>query len=125
MSIRYDFTGKVVLVTGSSRGIGAAILESFAQAKATCVVNYFADPEGQNAKDAAATAERLKSAGDPIGSDLQEAIDRTRADYERSLDAKHSAARGYTDAIIDPRHTRQVLALCLQASATARPLICP
>lgn len=63
MSIRYDYTGKVVLVTGSSRGIGASILEAFAQAKATCIVNYFADAEGQNAKDAAATAERLKSHG--------------------------------------------------------------
>ena len=63
MSIRYDYTGKVVLVTGSSRGIGASILEAFAQAKATCIVNYFADTEGQNAKDAAATAERLKSLG--------------------------------------------------------------
>ncbi|MFT3880001.1 MAG: hypothetical protein QM703_10120 [Gemmatales bacterium] len=63
MSIRYDYTGKVVLVTGSSRGIGASILEAFAHAKATCIVNYFADAEGQNAKDAATTAERLKSHG--------------------------------------------------------------
>jgi acetyl-CoA carboxylase carboxyltransferase component len=83
--------------------------------------------EGESAVQAlfAPEIERLKNAGEAIGADLQEAIDRTRHDYERSLDAKHSAARGYTDAIIDPRRTRQVLEMCLQASATARPLICP
>ena len=32
--IRYDFTGKVALVTGSSRGIGAAILKQFLDAGA-------------------------------------------------------------------------------------------
>jgi 3-oxoacyl-[acyl-carrier protein] reductase len=53
----------VALVTGSSRGIGAAILESFARAKATCIVNYFADADGQNVKDATETAQRLKTAG--------------------------------------------------------------
>lgn len=65
MNIRYDFSGKVVLVTGSSRGIGASILEAFAQAKATCIVNYFADAEGQNAQDAAVTAARLTALGAP------------------------------------------------------------
>ena len=58
--VRYSFPGKVVLVTGSSRGMGAAILEAFAAAGATCVVNYFNDPDGQNRRDAEQTAERLR-----------------------------------------------------------------
>jgi 3-oxoacyl-[acyl-carrier protein] reductase len=58
--IRYSFPGKVVLVTGSSRGMGATILEGFARAGAVCIVNYFDDPDGQNRKDAEATAERLR-----------------------------------------------------------------
>ncbi|HMP16554.1 MAG TPA: 3-oxoacyl-ACP reductase FabG [Gemmatales bacterium] len=63
MNIRYSYAGKVVLVTGSSRGIGASILEGFAQAGAVCIINYFADAEGQNARDAASTAEKLKTLG--------------------------------------------------------------
>ena len=41
-----DFTGKVVLVTGSSRGIGAETIKAFGERGAKCVVNYVADPEG-------------------------------------------------------------------------------
>lgn len=61
--LQYDFAGKVALVTGSSRGIGAAILEGFAHAGATCILNYFDDPSGANRKDAESHAEKLKGLG--------------------------------------------------------------
>jgi 3-oxoacyl-[acyl-carrier protein] reductase len=58
-----DFTGKVVLVTGSSRGIGAEMIKAFGQRGAKCVVNYIADPAGQNKTDADSVAKELK---DPL-----------------------------------------------------------
>ena len=61
-----DFTGKVVLVTGSSRGMGAAILQDFARAGAVCILNYFEDPQGQNKRDALETAERIHSLDAPV-----------------------------------------------------------
>jgi 3-oxoacyl-[acyl-carrier protein] reductase len=64
--IEYRFPGKVVLVTGSSRGMGAAIVEAFGRAGATCLVNYFDDPEGQNRRDAAETAQRLSALRVPV-----------------------------------------------------------
>jgi 3-oxoacyl-[acyl-carrier protein] reductase len=59
--IRYDFAGKVALVTGSSRGIGAAILEGFARAGATCILHYWDDPDGGNRRDAETHAEKLRN----------------------------------------------------------------
>ncbi|MBV9121750.1 MAG: 3-oxoacyl-ACP reductase FabG [Planctomycetes bacterium] len=64
--VHYSFPGKVVLVTGSSRGMGAGILEAFAGAGATCVVNFFDDPAGQNRKDAEQTAARLQAKQVPV-----------------------------------------------------------
>ncbi len=64
--VRYSFPGKVVLVTGSSRGMGAAILEAFARAGATCVVNYFEDPDGVNRRDATEVADRLRRHNVPV-----------------------------------------------------------
>lgn len=55
----FDFTGKIALVTGSSRGLGAEILKSFGERGARCVVNYIADTQGQNKADALAVAKEL------------------------------------------------------------------
>ena len=48
--------------------------------------------------------EKLKNAGQPVPPDLQERIDKTRADYETWLDSRHAASRGHCDAILDPLH---------------------
>lgn len=58
-----DFTGKVVLVTGSSRGIGAETIRAFGARGASCVVNYIADAQGQNKAEAETVARDLK---DPL-----------------------------------------------------------
>ena len=58
-----DFTGKVVLVTGSSRGIGAEMIKAFARRGAHSVVNYISDASGQNKADAAGVAQELR---DPL-----------------------------------------------------------
>ena len=51
-----DFTGKVVLVTGSSRGIGAETIRAFDERGAHCVVNFIGD---DNKAEANAVAENL------------------------------------------------------------------
>ena len=58
-----DFSGKVALITGSSRGIGAEMIKVFGKRGAHCVVNYVADGQGQNKADAANVAKELN---DPL-----------------------------------------------------------
>ena len=60
MTAPFDFTGKVVLVTGSSRGLGAAMIKAFGDRGAHCVVNFISDPEGKNKADAENVARGLK-----------------------------------------------------------------
>src|ERR1043166_9978529 len=61
MNDPFDFSGKVVLVTGSSRGLGAEMIKAFGNRNADCVVNYISDPDGQNKADAEAVAKELKA----------------------------------------------------------------
>jgi 3-oxoacyl-[acyl-carrier protein] reductase len=62
MTNPFDFTGKVVLVTGSSRGIGAEMIKAFGVHGAQCVVNYVANGQGQNKADAMDVAQELEEA---------------------------------------------------------------
>ena len=68
--------------------------------------------EGESAVQALYSAELEKHKGGPLPEDLQRAIERTRADYERWLDARYAAARGHCDAVIDPLETRARSGLC-------------
>ena len=64
--------------------------------------------------------QKLKDAGTPVPAALEEKIARTRADYDRWLDAKYAAARGHADALIDPKDTRRYLEMAL-AIACSQP----
>jgi 3-methylcrotonyl-CoA carboxylase beta subunit len=75
--------------------------------------------EGESAINALFAAELEKHKGTEIPQELQETIARTRADYERWLDARYAAARGHADAVIDPMDSRAVLSCALDACAAA------
>ncbi len=60
--------------------------------------------------------EKYKTAGASLPEELKESIERTRADYDRWLDARYAAARGHVDAVIDPRDSRRALILALEMS---------
>jgi 3-methylcrotonyl-CoA carboxylase beta subunit len=78
--------------------------------------------EGDSAVQAlySAELEKLKKKGETPSPELAEAMQRTRADYERWLDAKYAAARGHCDAVIDPKETREVLTLALEVTLHRR-----
>lgn len=64
---------------------------------------------------------RYKQSGEPLPEELESRIAKTRADYERWLDAKYAAARGHVDALIDPLKTRQILDFALEACSAGVP----
>jgi 3-methylcrotonyl-CoA carboxylase beta subunit len=77
--------------------------------------------EGESAVQALFAADLARHKDGPIPDDLRAAIEKTRADYERWLDARYAAARGHCDAVIDPVDSRSCLAFALECCSGAVP----
>lgn len=60
--------------------------------------------------------EALKREGKVPDEDLSTRMDEVRAEYDRQLDARFAAARGFVDQIVTPEELRPALILCLRAS---------
>ncbi len=58
----FSLSGKIALVTGASRGIGAGIATALAGQGAHVILNYFADPDGRNRAEAEVVAGQCRSA---------------------------------------------------------------
>ena len=71
--------------------------------------------EGESAVQAVfgSQLEKLKAKGEAPGEKLQAEMEEVRATYERDLDSRYAAARGFVDAVIAPEQTRNVLELAL------------
>ena len=74
--------------------------------------------EGESAVQAVfgSELERLKKNGQEPGPELELEMRKVRETYERDLDAKYAAARGFVDAVIAPEETRDALELALRVS---------
>jgi acetyl-CoA carboxylase carboxyltransferase component len=74
--------------------------------------------EGESAVQAVFGTEldKLKKSGQEPDRELAAAMDDVRETYERDLDAKYAAARGFVDAVIAPEDTRAALELSLRTA---------
>jgi 3-methylcrotonyl-CoA carboxylase beta subunit len=74
--------------------------------------------EGESAVQAVFGTEldKLKKKGDQPDQELEAAMTDVRETYERDLDAKYAAARGFVDAVIAPENTRDALELSLRTA---------
>jgi 3-oxoacyl-[acyl-carrier protein] reductase len=121
-----DFRDKIVIVTGSSRGIGAAIARAFAGEGASVVVNYV-----QNADAADDVVAACRSAGGdalPIqadvtsAADIQALIERTLDEFGRIDVLVNNAFKPYT---FDPEARKMFWAPCFPPIRFARPFSPP
>ncbi len=115
-AISNSIVPKITLLIGSSFGAGAYAL-----------CNRAYDPNfiiaWPNAKNAVMGADqssntlftllkrKREQAGEELSEEEAEAMkEKVRADYERTMDIRYAASRGWVDAIIEPHRTHEVLA---------------
>ncbi|HUP18515.1 MAG TPA: carboxyl transferase domain-containing protein [Gemmatimonadota bacterium] len=60
--------------------------------------------------------DELEAKGEPPDAELESRMRAVREDYEKWLDARYAAARGFVDAVIEPERARQRIGAALWAS---------
>ncbi|MGH7576824.1 MAG: acyl-CoA carboxylase subunit beta, partial [Longimicrobiales bacterium] len=60
--------------------------------------------------------DEVKKQGKKPDAELESKVAAVRAEYERQLDARYAAARGFVDAVITPEETRPFLSLALRTA---------
>ena len=93
MTIKPDLNGHVALVTGGSRGIGAAVAAALAEAGAAVAVNY-----RKNAEQAEAVIAKIKGAG---GRAIAVAADVSRSDAVAAMVEQVASVLGPVDILIN------------------------
>ena len=74
--------------------------------------------EGESAVRAAfgSKLDQAAESGEPLDEATEQAIAHTREEYDRQLDARYAAARGFVDAILTPEDTRHAIELSLRSA---------
>src|SRR3989441_11641895 len=74
--------------------------------------------EGESAAQAVfgSQLEKLRAKGEAPSETLEAEMEQVRETYEKELDAKYAAARGFVDAVIAPEETRDALELSLRTA---------
>jgi acetyl-CoA carboxylase carboxyltransferase component len=74
--------------------------------------------EGESAVQAVfgSQLEKLRARGEDPDDELNAEMDRVKETYDKELDARYAAARGFVDAVIAPEETRNALELALRVS---------
>ncbi len=60
--------------------------------------------------------ERLRKEGKEIDAETENQMDKVRETYDKELDAKYAAARGFVDAIVTPENLRDALKIALETT---------
>ena len=101
------FSGKVVLVTGSGRGIGRVLALRFAQEGADVVVNFFRNrkPAEQTAEDIRALGRRALVIKANVGNldELANLYDQIELEFSQLNVLIHNAASGYNRPVMEQK----------------------
>jgi len=84
----YDFSNKVVLITGGTGALGRAMVEAFASSKAVSIATYITDEDAENEKTKIGTLDLIKA-------------DITKEDQVRKLVSQVVQKHGRIDVLVN------------------------